>query len=129
MREWRFSARVIEWRGPAPLYYTPLPAEVAAEIERVKKQATHGLYWATALSGYGFALALLGVAIYKPLRPESLGLWANESGGLAVLGHFAQSPPGMREVLGWWIVPIAIVLSVAAFHLTRRLLAALKPLL
>ena len=42
MREWRFSARVIEWRGPAPFYYAPLPAEVAAEIERVKKQASYG---------------------------------------------------------------------------------------
>lgn len=40
--EWRFQAQVIEWRGPAPFYYAPLPAEVAAEIARVKKQASYG---------------------------------------------------------------------------------------
>ena len=42
MREWRFRAVVIEWRGPAPFYYAPLPTEVAAEIGRVKKQASYG---------------------------------------------------------------------------------------
>lgn len=116
----RYVAHVLQGSPPPPGFRA---------IQRVKKQATAGLYWATAVSGYGFALVLLLVAIYKPLTPASLGLWANESGGVAVLGLFEQSPPGMREVLGWWIVPIAIGLSIAAFHLTRRLLAALKPLL
>lgn len=98
-------------------------------IQRVRKQATRGLYWATAVSGYGIALALVLVAIYKPLAPSALGLWANASGSVAVLGVFQQSPPGMRDVLGWWIIPIALGAAVAAFYLTRRLLAALKPML
>lgn len=42
MREWRFTAAVIEWRGPAPFYYAPLPAEVAAGIAAVKRQASYG---------------------------------------------------------------------------------------
>jgi hypothetical protein len=42
MREWRFRARVIEWRGPAPFYYAPLPADVAADIAAVKRQASYG---------------------------------------------------------------------------------------
>ena len=42
MREWRFTATVIEWRGPAPFYYAPLPAEVAADIAAVKRQASYG---------------------------------------------------------------------------------------
>jgi hypothetical protein len=42
MPEWRFTATVIEWRGPAPFYYAPLPADVAAEIAAVKKQASYG---------------------------------------------------------------------------------------
>jgi uncharacterized membrane protein len=98
-------------------------------IQRVKKQTTRGLYWATAASGYGMALAMILVAVCKPLAPSMLGLWANASGSIAVLGVFQQTPPGMHEVLGWWIVPIAIGMAAAAFHLTRRLLAALKPLL
>ncbi len=42
MPEWRFTARIIEWRGPAPFYYAPLPGDVAADIAAVKKQASYG---------------------------------------------------------------------------------------
>lgn len=116
----RYVAHVLQGSPPPPGFRA---------IQRVKKQATRGLYWATAASGYGMALALMGLAIYKPLTPSALGLWADESGSVAVLGVFQQSPPGMREVLGWWFVPIAVGLAVAAFYLTRRLLAALKPMI
>lgn len=98
-------------------------------IQRVKQHASRGLYWATAVSGYGMALALMLLALYKLLAPSSVGLWANDSGSVAVLGIFRQSPPGMQEVLGWWLVPITGGLGVAAIYLTRRLLAALKSLL
>lgn len=42
MPGWRFASQVIEWRGPSPFYYAPLPAEVAAEIAAVKRQASYG---------------------------------------------------------------------------------------
>lgn len=116
----RYVAHVLQGSPPPPGFRA---------IQRVKKQATQGLYWATAASGYGMTLALALLAIYKALTPSTVGFWANESGNVAVLGIFQQSPPGMREVLGWWIVPIAFGLAVAAFNLTRRVLAALKPLL
>jgi len=116
----RYVAHVLQGSPPPPGFRA---------IQRVKKHATKGLYWATAASGYGVALALTLLAIYKPLTPSSLGLWADKSGSVAVLGYLQQSPPGMREVLGWWFVPIAVGLAVAAFYLTRRLLAALKPML
>lgn len=40
--ELEFDAVVIEWRGPAPFYYARLPADVAAEIHRVRKLVTYG---------------------------------------------------------------------------------------
>ena len=42
MREWQFRSRLIEWRGPAPFFYAPLPADVAAEIAAVRRQASYG---------------------------------------------------------------------------------------
>jgi hypothetical protein len=39
---WRFQSQVIEWRGPAPYFYAPVPAAVAAEIAAVKRQASYG---------------------------------------------------------------------------------------
>lgn len=37
-----FHTTIIEWRGPAPFVFAPLPAEQAAEIERMKRQASYG---------------------------------------------------------------------------------------
>jgi hypothetical protein len=38
----RFTNRVIEWRGPAPFYYLPLPEEEAADVREVAAFATYG---------------------------------------------------------------------------------------
>lgn len=37
-----FHTTIIEWRGPAPFVYAPVPTEHAAQIERIKKQASYG---------------------------------------------------------------------------------------
>lgn len=42
MPQWHFTSRLIEWRGPAPFVYAPVPPEAAAGIARVKKQASYG---------------------------------------------------------------------------------------
>ena len=40
--ELTFTNRVIEWRGPAPYYYLPLPEEAAEDVHDVRKMATYG---------------------------------------------------------------------------------------
>jgi hypothetical protein len=37
-----FAGRVIEWRGPAPFYFVPVPAEESATIHEVAGIATYG---------------------------------------------------------------------------------------
>ncbi len=37
-----FSGCVIEWRGPAPYYYLPLPEEEAENVREVAAMATYG---------------------------------------------------------------------------------------
>jgi hypothetical protein len=37
-----FAGRVIEWRGPSPFYFVPVPAEEAANIREVAAIATYG---------------------------------------------------------------------------------------
>ncbi len=37
-----FTGRLIEWRGPAPFYFVPLPESVAAEIGDVARMASYG---------------------------------------------------------------------------------------
>lgn len=40
--EFRFTAPVIEWRGPAPYYFVPVPDEESADIREVASAATYG---------------------------------------------------------------------------------------
>ena len=40
--EIEFTGRVIEWRGPAPYYYLPLPEEAAEDVHEVAAMATYG---------------------------------------------------------------------------------------
>ena len=40
--ELTFTGHVIEWRGPAPYYYLPLPEEAAEDVHDVRKMATYG---------------------------------------------------------------------------------------
>ncbi|QAY71343.1 DUF1905 domain-containing protein [Xylanimonas protaetiae] len=39
---WQFTAEVVEWRGPAPYYYLPLPPDDAADL---KDEARGLIYW------------------------------------------------------------------------------------
>ncbi|WP_405016300.1 DUF1905 domain-containing protein [Kitasatospora sp. NBC_00070] len=75
-----FTARVIEWRGPAPFYFVPVPAEQAAEVRQVAAMATYG--WGVVpvearIGGTAFATSLfpkdggyllpLKIAVRRPL--------------------------------------------------------------
>ena len=37
-----FAGRVIEWRGPSPYYFVPVPDEQSADIREVAAMATYG---------------------------------------------------------------------------------------
>jgi len=38
----RFEATVIDWRGPSPFFFAPVPVEESAEIRRLSKLVTYG---------------------------------------------------------------------------------------
>jgi hypothetical protein len=40
--EWVFDGRVIEWRGPAPFFYVPMPPDDAEELKEVARSL---IYW------------------------------------------------------------------------------------
>ena len=37
-----FTGQVIEWRGPSPYYFVPVPDEESADIQEVAAWATYG---------------------------------------------------------------------------------------
>lgn len=40
--ELSFSGRVVEWRGPAPYFFVPLPAQECADVQEVAALASYG---------------------------------------------------------------------------------------
>ena len=40
--ELSFETRVIDWRGPSPFFFAPIPPEHAEELRRITKIVTYG---------------------------------------------------------------------------------------
>ncbi len=76
-----------------------------------------GLFALLALFvGYATALSFLACAVLKPIFPDHVGVWVDPP--LFTFGVI-YSPPA-RELLGYWIIPIALVIGVSLLVLTTR---------
>jgi hypothetical protein len=40
--EFEFEGTLIEWRGPAPFFFLPVPAEISLEIKELAKTLSYG---------------------------------------------------------------------------------------
>ena len=40
--EFSFDSQIIEWRGPAPFFYAPMPLEAADEVRKAAKLVSYG---------------------------------------------------------------------------------------
>lgn len=102
------------------------PPEGFKAIQKVKRGATKGLYFAMNLFGYGLAFLFIVVGLYKFDEPDLVGVWGTDSGESWIIGVSSIPPGGTEELLGWWLVPIAIGGGLAVAYLTRRVLSILK---
>ena len=75
------------------------------------------------ITGYSMAAGFLLCAILKPFMPEQVGMWIHPN-GLFTFG-MVDAVPGNHEVLGWWLIPVGIVLSALCLILTTRVLRTL----
>ncbi len=94
--EFEFEGEIVEWRGPAPFYFVPLPLDVAAEITLVESEASYG--WGcipadVTIGNYSFYTALIPRegTYFLPLKVEvrkraNLGIEGPISGSLVLRG-------------------------------------------
>jgi hypothetical protein len=68
-----FAAEIVEWRGPAPFLFVPVPEEHVAELRYAAREASYG--WgcvpvAARIGETGFTTALLprGETYYLPVK-------------------------------------------------------------
>jgi uncharacterized membrane protein len=72
--------------------------------------------------GYVVAGSFFVAALVKPFAPGRAGLWRLAGGEISLrLGLVASPPPAGEELLGFWIVPLGLLLGSAAAWLTARL--------
>ncbi|HSL69846.1 MAG TPA: hypothetical protein VK864_06360 [Longimicrobiales bacterium] len=96
------------------------------------------MHWATrslegigalivAFIGYGTALIGLGCALLKPFTPDRIGLWVREvppDDFSYQLGRVSAPPADAHELLGWYIVPLGLVVGAITLTATTRYLLA-----
>ncbi|MEG3124017.1 HAAS signaling domain-containing protein [Sphingomonas sp. GB1N7] len=103
-----------------------------AVIDRGSRNVGAALAGFGAAMSYLFVLAFAVIAVAKPIMPQNVGLW-REQGGALTAGLVATRPSGADELLGPWIVPLAIASALACYlfgtqvlrSVARRLLAAI----
>jgi hypothetical protein len=80
-----------------------------------------------AFLGYGTALIALGCALVKPFMPDRVGFWVQSvppDDWSFQLGRVGVAPTDAREVLGWYIVPLGLLVGALALTATSRYLLA-----
>jgi uncharacterized membrane protein len=110
----RLAARGAERQNPWALL------RLTARVARVSLGGLAALV--LSLFGYLFAVAWILVALAKPIVPRHVGLWipADPMSAFSfVLGVTSREAHG-TELLGWWIIPVGLILGAAAARLTFR---------
>jgi len=77
------------------------------------------------ITGYFLGVVFLLVALLKPFHPATAGLWALRGTAadleLSVRMGFGNAPSNGQELLGWWIVPLGLLLGCGLIVLMTRL--------
>jgi len=103
------------------------PPEGFKAIQKVRKGMTKGLYYSTIGFGYTIAFGLLLIGIWKPFAADNVGLWSAAGGNSLIVGFVDQAPAGTEELLGWWLIPVFLILGASIAWGTFRLMSILKP--
>jgi uncharacterized membrane protein len=92
---------------------------VLAAVVRLAGLSLGGfILFMVSLVGYSIAGAFLFVAVWKPVDPAHVGMWSTGFGNftLGTLDH-----PTSPELLGWWIIPVGLIVGLLAGYLTWAL--------
>lgn len=74
----------------------------------------------SSVFGYFVGFALVLCAMLKPFHSSAAGFWRLADGEFSLRMGFGISPPAGRELLGWWIVPLGLVVGCGLVTLTTR---------
>lgn len=89
-----------------------------ASRTRIGQRAATALY----VFGYFNAFAFLAVAVDKLFTPSKVGLWYTPGNTWSLtLVTDGNRPDGSHELMGWWIVPAAVLICWLLRYITDRI--------
>jgi hypothetical protein len=78
----------------------------------------------SSLAGYLLAGSFVLCALLKPIHPQAAGLWRlpdpEDVYSFSLRLGFGPPPTGGKEILGWWIIPIGLIIGMGFVLLTFR---------
>jgi hypothetical protein len=101
------------------------PVRILASLFRWASLSIAGFFaFMASLVGYFLGVSCILCALLKPVHPQTTGLWILPAGSddfmISLRLGLGSAPPGGRELLGWWIVPIGLVVGCGLVMLTTR---------
>ena len=101
------------------------PARILGVLFRWASLSIAGFFvFLSSIVGYFLGIAFVACALLKPIHPQTAGLWIYPAAGgdstVSLRLGFGSGPPDGTEVLGWWIVPIGLVVGCGLVMLTTR---------
>ena len=75
------------------------------------------------VAGYFLGGSFMLCAILKPLHPQTAGLWrlADGANSFSLRLGFGTIPAGGTELLGWWIVPLGLLMGGGLCFVTTQI--------
>ena len=88
------------------------PWRILARIGTLARVSLGG-FWAflVSLTGYALAASWLLVAVVKPFLPSDVGLWRRGGETFSLTLGLMNHRPAGAELMGWWIVPVGLLVG------------------
>jgi uncharacterized membrane protein len=101
------------------------PVQILDILFRCASLSVAGFFvFIASIVGYFLGTAFVLCALLKPVHPRTAGLWiipaGTEDSSISLRLGFGSVPSNGREVLGWWIVPLGLLLGCGLIMLTTR---------
>jgi len=100
------------------------PVRILGSLFRWASLSAAGFFvFMGSIVGYFLGVAFILCALLKPVHPRTAGLWifpAAHDSTISLRLGFGSAPAGGRDALGWWIVPIGLVVGCGLVMLTTR---------
>jgi Protein of unknown function (DUF1700) len=101
------------------------PVRILGSLFRWASLSVAGFFVLLAsIIGYFLGGAFVWCAVLKIIHPQTAGLWLIPDGAgeteISLRLGFGSMPLGGRELLGWWILPLGLVVGCGLVVLTTR---------